>query len=101
MRSSLNKEIVFWLGDADTPSVNSISYVFVRKRSEKKSLDSPSGARSLTNALESTTKRYTLVMDVIALHYLVSLVVSEKLNKQLVVTTYLCWELRDVHKDLE
>ena len=101
MRSSLNKEIVLWSGDADTPSVNSISYVFIRKRSEKKSLDSPSGARSLTNTLESTTMRYTLVMDVIALHYLVSQVVSEKLNKQFVVITYLCLELRDVHKDLE
>ena len=89
------------LCDADTPSINSISYVFVRKRSEKKSLDSPSGARSLTNALESTTMTYTLVIDVIALHYLVSLVVFEKLNKQPVVTTYLCWELRDVHKDLK
>ena len=92
---------MLWLGDADTQSVNSISYFFVRKRSEKKSLDSPSGTRSLTNVLESTTMRYTLVMDVIALHYLVSLVVSEKLNKQFVVTTYLCWELRDVYKDLE
>ena len=81
---------MLWLGDADTPSVNSISYVFVRKRSEKKSLDSHSSKMSLTNVLESTTMRYTLVMDVIALHYLVSLVVSEKPNKQLVVTTYLC-----------
>ena len=92
---------MFWSSEIDTPSVNPISYVFVRKRSEKKSLNSPSGARSLTNALESTTMRYALVMDVIALNYLVSLVVSEKLNKQLVVTTYLCWELKDVHKDLE
>ena len=92
---------MLWLGDADTPSVNSISYVFVRKRIEKKSLNSPSGARSLTNALESTTMRNNLVMDVITLHYLISLVIFEKLNMQLVVTTYLCWELRDVHKDLE
>ena len=69
---------MLWLGDTDTPSVNSISYVFIRKRSEKKSLDSHFGARSLTNALESTAMRYTLVMDVIALYYLVSLVVFKK-----------------------
>lgn len=76
-RSSLNKEIGTWAGDADTASVKPIIHVFVRKRSEKKSLDSPYGARSLTNALESSTMRYTHVMDVIELHYLISLVVPE------------------------
>ena len=55
---SLTKRQLFGPVVLTPPSVKPIGHkwVFVRKRNEKKSLDSPSGAKSLTNALESTLR---------------------------------------------
>ena len=56
---------------------------------------SPNGARLLSTPGIDYDETYSLVMDIITFHYLISLVVSEKLNMQLmnVVTVYLFGDL--------
>ena len=58
-------------------------------------LFSPSGARLLSTPGIDYDETYSLVMDIIMFHYLISLVVSKKLNMQLmnVVMAYLYGDL--------
>ena len=79
------------------PHVKPVGYkwVFVRKRNEKNEIVRYKArlvAQSFSQCLGiDYDKTYSLVMDVITFHYLISLVVFEKLNMQLmdVVTVYL------------
>ena len=58
-------------------------------------LFSPSGARLLSTPRIDYDETSSLVMDIIMFHYLISLVVSEKLNMELmnVVIAYLYGDL--------